>query len=161
MLASILLTVQILIALAMGGLILLQRSEGGALGIGGGPTGLVSARGAGNLLTRATSILAVLFFVNSLLLTVVFAQSKKNVSAVDQVDTKALIKSQAPSTAPSQAPPADATIADQFAPKKPSLSDLPLAAAPAAPRPVTKPALSAEATASQSQSQTSQAKPKP
>jgi preprotein translocase subunit SecG len=159
MLASILLTVQILIALAMGGLILLQRSEGGALGIGGGPTGLVSARGAGNLLTRATSILAVLFFVNSLLLTVVFAQAKKNVSAVDQVDTKALIKSQAPSTAPSGAAPADVAIADQFAPKKPSLSDLPLASAPAAPRPVTNPETSAEATSSQAQ--TSQAKPKP
>jgi len=161
MLATILLTVQILIALSMGGLILLQRSEGGALGIGGGPTGLVSARGAGNLLTRATSILAILFFVNSLLLTVVFAQSKKNTSAVDQVDTKTLIQSNSGNSASQQAP-ANADLADQFAPKKPSLTDLPLASAPNAAPPAAASSAAAPASkAATPETNKSQTKPNP
>jgi protein translocase SecG subunit len=63
MLQTILLVAMILISVALTAVILLQRSEGGALGMGGGPSGFMTARGAGNLLTRATSILAVLFFV--------------------------------------------------------------------------------------------------
>src|SRR5690606_33418159 len=50
--------------------VLLQRSEGGALGIGGGPGGMLSPRGAANLLTRATAILAAGFFITSLALTI-------------------------------------------------------------------------------------------
>ncbi|HEY8352496.1 MAG TPA: preprotein translocase subunit SecG, partial [Sphingomonadales bacterium] len=46
------------------------RSEGGALGIGGGPGGMLSPRGAANLLTRATAILAAGFFITSLALTI-------------------------------------------------------------------------------------------
>ncbi|MEM9879750.1 MAG: preprotein translocase subunit SecG [Pseudomonadota bacterium] len=67
---QILLVVQGLIALALVGSILMQRSEGGALGIGGGPGGMMSARGAGNFLTRATTILAVLFLGMCILLAV-------------------------------------------------------------------------------------------
>ncbi|OYW82215.1 MAG: preprotein translocase subunit SecG, partial [Asticcacaulis sp. 32-58-5] len=66
MLFGILLTVQIIICLALVGLVLIQRSEGGALGMGGSPSGFMSARGAGNFLTRTTSILAILFFANSI-----------------------------------------------------------------------------------------------
>jgi protein translocase SecG subunit len=63
MLQTILLVAMILISVSLTAVILLQRSEGGALGMGGGPSGFMTARGAGNLLTRATSVLAVLFFV--------------------------------------------------------------------------------------------------
>ena len=61
---TLLLVVHVLLALALTGVILVQRSEGGALGIGGGG-GFMTARGQANLLTRATAILAVLFFLTS------------------------------------------------------------------------------------------------
>jgi preprotein translocase subunit SecG len=58
--------IQALIAAALVGVILMQRSEGGGLGIGGSPTGMLSARGAADFLTRATKWLAVLFVVLSI-----------------------------------------------------------------------------------------------
>jgi preprotein translocase subunit SecG len=63
---TILFGIHITAVLSMIVLILLQRSEGGALGIGGGGGGLVSGRGAANLLTRMTSILAATFFATSI-----------------------------------------------------------------------------------------------
>jgi preprotein translocase subunit SecG len=69
----ILLVVHLIIAVLMIGVILLQKSEGGALGIGGGGGGsgnLFSTRGVGNALTRTTAILAVCFFLTSMGLTV-------------------------------------------------------------------------------------------
>jgi preprotein translocase subunit SecG len=64
---TILLVVHLLIALSLVGVVLLQRSEGGALGIGGGG-GFLTGRGTANLLTRTTTVLAVLFFITSLVL---------------------------------------------------------------------------------------------
>lgn len=67
---TVLLVVHLIIALALIGVVLLQRSEGGALGIGSGGGGsLFSARGVGNTLTRTTAILAVIFFMTSIGLT--------------------------------------------------------------------------------------------
>jgi len=63
-----LLIIQTLIAASMVGVILMQRSEGGGLGAGGSPTGLMSARGAADFLTRATAILASLFVILSIVL---------------------------------------------------------------------------------------------
>lgn len=60
--------VQALVAALLVGVILVQKSEGGGLGVGGSPSGLMSARGAANFLTRATSVLATLFVVLSILL---------------------------------------------------------------------------------------------
>ena len=54
MLLDILLVILVLDCIALAGVILLQRSEGGALGMGGGPAGMFTARGAGDLLTRTT-----------------------------------------------------------------------------------------------------------
>ncbi len=62
---TVLIVVHLMIVAALIGLILIQRSEGGGLGIGGG-SGFMSARGASNALTRTTAILATLFFVTSL-----------------------------------------------------------------------------------------------
>ncbi|ARJ65802.1 preprotein translocase subunit SecG [Magnetospirillum sp. ME-1] len=65
----IILVIHLILAIALVGVILLQRSEGGALGIGGGSGGgLMTGRAAGNLLTRTTAILATSFFVTSLVL---------------------------------------------------------------------------------------------
>jgi len=167
MLFAILLTIQILVSVSMAGLILIQRSEGGALGMGGGGGGgFMSARGAGNLLTRATAILAVIFFVNSIGLTIVGNYSQRVTSAVDKVDTSGL-------TVDTSSQPA-APAAQTSTSAAPSLSDLPLAGtapAPATATPATpaansaKPAplpaplkLPASASASASQKQIEQAK---
>lgn len=65
---TILLVVYIMAVFSMIVIILLQRSEGGALGMGGGGGGFVSGRGAANLLTRITAILAAVFFILALAL---------------------------------------------------------------------------------------------
>lgn len=62
--------VQALVAAALVGVILMQRSEGGGLGVGGSPSGLMSARGAADFLTRTTAILASLFVILSIILAV-------------------------------------------------------------------------------------------
>lgn len=70
---TVLLIIQLLVSIALVVCVLLQRSEGGALGMGSsgsGIGGLFSPRGAANTLTRTTAILAVLFFATSLGLTV-------------------------------------------------------------------------------------------
>lgn len=73
MLFTFLLVVQAVIAFALVTVILMQRSEGGGLGMGGSPTGLMSARGAADFLTRATTILATLFVGMSVVLAVIAA----------------------------------------------------------------------------------------
>lgn len=65
---TFLLILQSLVAAAMVTVILMQRSEGGGLGVGGSPSGLMSARGAADFLTRATAILATLFVALSIAL---------------------------------------------------------------------------------------------
>lgn len=68
---TFLLVIHLLLATAMVGVILLQRSEGGGLGIGGGSMGaMMTIRGAGNLLTRVTAILAAGFMLTSLTLAI-------------------------------------------------------------------------------------------
>ena len=62
---NVLIVIHLMIVLALVGVVLIQRSEGGGLGIGGG-SGFMSARGTANALTRTTAILAALFFLTSL-----------------------------------------------------------------------------------------------
>ena len=124
MLFGILLTSQVIICAVMGGLILIQRSEGGALGMGGGPSGFMSARGAGNLLTKLTWIFAALFVANSLGLTVIGNLDARGNSVIDQVDTSKL------TTAPVL--PSPAAGAASSTSSAPSLNDLPLASTPGA-----------------------------
>ena len=76
---TVILVIHLIVALSLIGVVLLQRSEGGALGIGGGGGGggagsLFSARGVGNALTRTTAWLAVGFFCTSIALTVIATQ---------------------------------------------------------------------------------------
>jgi preprotein translocase subunit SecG len=69
---NVLIVIQLIVSVALIGAVLLQRSEGGALGMGGGGSGLgglFSPRGAANTLTRTTAILAAVFFLSSLGLT--------------------------------------------------------------------------------------------
>ncbi|MBI2719798.1 MAG: preprotein translocase subunit SecG [Rhizobiales bacterium] len=78
---EVLLVIHLIVAIFLIGLVLMQRSEGGALGIGGGGGGnLFSSRGVGNTLTRTTAILAVAFFATSILLTVLATRRGSTVS---------------------------------------------------------------------------------
>ena len=79
---NVLIVIHLLLALAMVGVILLQRSEGGALGIGGGG-GVMSGRAAGNLLTRMTAVLATGFFITSLGLALLANQHGRQGSLMD------------------------------------------------------------------------------
>jgi preprotein translocase subunit SecG len=68
---QVLIVIHLIVTVLLIGTVLMQRSEGGALGIGGGGSGnLFSSRGAGNALTRATAILAACFFATSIALAV-------------------------------------------------------------------------------------------
>ena len=78
---TVLLVIHLIIALALIGAVLLQRSEGGALGMGSGGGGggnLFSARGVGNALTRTTAILALCFFITSIALTLIAVRGGKS-----------------------------------------------------------------------------------
>jgi preprotein translocase subunit SecG len=81
----ILLVVHVMVAFALVGVVLLQKSEGGALGIGGGGmSGFMTGRSTANLLTRATAILAAAFFATSVLLVVLHNRARAPVSIIDQ-----------------------------------------------------------------------------
>lgn len=78
-----LLIVQTLVAAALVSVILMQRSEGGGLGVGGSSSGFMTARGAADFLTRATAILGGLFVILSIVLAAVAGSSREEM----QVDT--------------------------------------------------------------------------
>ncbi len=80
---TILLTLHIIITLALIGIILLQKSDGGSSLLGGGSSAnMFSARGVANLLTHATSILAVLFIGNCILMTTLSNKSIKQTASL-------------------------------------------------------------------------------
>jgi preprotein translocase subunit SecG len=108
MLLGFLLVVLVLVCIAMSAVILMQRSEGGALGLGGSPSGILTVSGAGDLLTRTTSVLAAVFFMLCLLLTVVQGHSHVGGSVVDKMSVKALSGAALNAAAhrPGTAPPA-------------------------------------------------------
>jgi preprotein translocase subunit SecG len=116
MLLGILFAFQIVISICLVGVVLLQRSEGGGLvGGGGGPSGMMSVRGAGDLMTRTTWILATAFFIVSLTLTILSGREKGASSVVDRLKIDAVDPNslnQKPATPPAgTAQPGDPTAA--------------------------------------------------
>ncbi len=85
--ANVLIVIYLIIALALIAVILLQRSEGGGLGMGTSSGGLISVRGSANLLTRTTGILAALFFATAIGLTVLAELDRGSQSVLDSVGT--------------------------------------------------------------------------
>ena len=81
---TVILIIHIIISISIVGLVLMQRSEGGGLGIGGG-NNFMSARGTADLLTRATTILAIAFFCTSIILAMLAGYGKKSSSIIDEV----------------------------------------------------------------------------
>ncbi len=101
---TFLLIVQTLIAASLVATILMQRSEGGGLGVGGSSSGFMTARGAADFLTRATSILGALFIILSIGLAALAGVSHQPT----KVDTS-LVNQTAPIAAPATAPAGPAT----------------------------------------------------
>ncbi|MBL8565819.1 MAG: preprotein translocase subunit SecG [Hyphomicrobiaceae bacterium] len=109
--ATVLLVIHLMIAAGLVGVVLLQRSEGGALGMGGGGGGggFLTGRGTANLLTRTTAALAAGFFFTSLMLTILANQGTATRSILDTVNQPAQT---APGTAaPSPTPAGEAPAA--------------------------------------------------
>jgi preprotein translocase subunit SecG len=103
MIFTFLLVVQVVVAFVLVTLILMQRSEGGGLGVGGSSSGLMTARGQADFLTRATGFTAVAFVGLSILLAGLATQ-RQHGSAFES-DLAPVTESEAPATAP--AAPAD------------------------------------------------------
>jgi preprotein translocase subunit SecG len=75
----VIIVIHLMLVIALIGVVLLQRSEGGGLGIGGGG-GFMTSRGTANVLTRATAILAGLFFITSLILSILAGANRQPTS---------------------------------------------------------------------------------
>jgi preprotein translocase subunit SecG len=127
-LENVILTIHLILALLLIGVVLLQRSEGGGLGIGGGG-GTVSARGAATALTKLTWIFAAAFIVTSITLTILATRGGSGGSVVDSATTA----TEAP--APADAPATPGLTGDLT---PPSLGDAP-ATPPKADEPATTP----------------------
>jgi preprotein translocase subunit SecG len=83
---TVLIVIHLMIVVALVGVVLLQRSEGGALGMGGGGTGgFMSARGAADTLTRTTGILAAAFFMTSIALGLIARYGESPTDILDRV----------------------------------------------------------------------------
>ena len=166
MLIGVLLAINIIVCIALIGVVLMQRSEGGALGMGGGGGGFMTARGAGDLLTRTTWILFSIFLIISLALTILTGRQGASNSVVDRLkldglDSKAL--DVAPLPAGPSAPAPSTTIP---APSAPAAAGPATIQAPApqisAPTPtVSAPAPAAKASAPKSQAKAPAAAPVP
>jgi preprotein translocase subunit SecG len=104
---TFLLVLQTLIAAALVAVILMQRSEGGGLGVSSSSAGLMTARGAADFLTRATAILGGLFITISILLAAIAGVSRES-TAVDTSLAKPQPVQQAPAT-PTPAPTSNET----------------------------------------------------
>jgi preprotein translocase subunit SecG len=113
---TFLLVVQALVAAALVGVILVQKSEGGGLTTGGSPSGLMSARGAADFLTRSTAVLATLFVSLSIVLAVYAAMrhsSTIDASLAKPAPAQPIVPTQAPTPQLGQPPvsAADAALA--------------------------------------------------
>ena len=83
---TLLLIIHITIAVLLIGSVLLQKSDGGALGIGGNSDNLMSSRSAGNFLTKFTTVLAFLFIITSISLTLINKKDNSQKSIIDKIE---------------------------------------------------------------------------
>jgi preprotein translocase subunit SecG len=135
---TVLIVIHLMIVLALVGVVLIQRSEGGGLGIGGG-SGFMSARGTANALTRTTAILATLFFITSLALGVLARYESRPSDILNRIPQNQQGQGNgildqlgpAPAAPPAQAPAGNGVPSETGA-AAPAAGQAP-AAAPAAP----------------------------
>ena len=96
---TVVIVIHLMIVLAMISVVLLQKSEGGGLGMGGG-AGLLTSRGTANVLTRTTAFLALAFFTTSLILSILAGLDRKPRSILQNTGT-----TQAPASVPTPGAP--------------------------------------------------------
>ena len=82
------LTLNIILAILLVIVVLLQRSDGGALGIGASQESFISSRSAGNFLTKTTAIIATLFIITSVSLTIISNEGKSSSSVLEKIEEK-------------------------------------------------------------------------
>jgi preprotein translocase subunit SecG len=138
---KVLLVLHVFVTIALIGVVLIQRSEGGGLGLGGGQGmgNFMSGRGTANLLTRTTAVLGTAFFVLSLGLAMLYkGGSADNAAAILNAPTPTSIPA-SPAPPATAAPPLPQTPADAFpaptAPAAPAAPAVPAPASPAVPGP--------------------------
>ena len=129
---SVLIVVHLLVVIALVAVVLLQRSEGGALGAGGGGGGFMTGRGQANALSRATAILATLFFASALLMSILAGWNRAPRSLLD-ANAPANVGGAATTKTPDQAP--KGSLLDQLKSMENPQAPAPAAPAPAAPAP--------------------------
>jgi len=134
---TVLIVIHLMIVLALVGVVLIQRSEGGGLGVGGG-SGFMSARGTANALTRTTAILATLFFVTSMTLGILSRYESRPTDILDRIPAtqgtgNGILDSLGPApTTPTQQAPAEGGV--------PTGGEAPAQGGAAAPAPAPAPA---------------------
>src|ERR671912_2794731 len=112
-----LLIVQTLVAASLVSVILMQRSEGGGLGVGGSSSGFMTARGAADFLTRATAVLGATFVILSIVLAAIAGTAREPI----QVDTS--LANQVAPVSPAQTQPAPGAQPQQQQPATPAQND--------------------------------------
>ena len=127
---TVVIVIHLMIVAALIGAVLLQKSEGGGLGMGGG-AGFMSSRGTANLLTRTTAILAVGFFVTSLLLSWLASYDRKPSSIID-AESGLAVAAGRPATPIS--PPTGGGMLDSLKKADEQPANQPAPAGPQAPR---------------------------
>ncbi|HEX6605113.1 MAG TPA: preprotein translocase subunit SecG [Sphingomicrobium sp.] len=112
---AFLLIVQSLVAISLIGVILMQRSEGGGLGVGGSSSGFMTARGAADFLTRSTAILGGIFIVLSIVMAAIAGVTREP----PKIDTSLATPSRSQPAAPAPAQPQQTAPSNQTQPKVP------------------------------------------
>ena len=85
---NVILIVNVILAVLLVGIILLQKSEGGALGLGASQDSFISSRSAGSVLTKTTAIIATLFIITSISLTIMSKEELSNSSVLEKIEEK-------------------------------------------------------------------------
>ncbi|MFT7593579.1 MAG: preprotein translocase subunit SecG [Paracoccaceae bacterium] len=106
---NVVLIIHLLLALGLIGVVLLQRSEGGGLGMGGGG-GAMSGRSAATALGKVTWVLATAFIITSISLTIIAAEKASGTSVIDRLG------SQPPAATDTEAPATDSPLGSDLLP---------------------------------------------
>ena len=85
---NIILSLNIILAILLVAIILLQKSEGGALGMGASQDSFITSRSAGSFLTRTTAIIATLFIITSISLTIIAKEEFSSTSVLEKIEEK-------------------------------------------------------------------------
>ncbi len=136
---TVLIVIHLMIVLALVGVVLIQRSEGGGLGIGGG-SGFMSARGTANALTRTTGILAALFFLTSLGLGLMTRYESRPTDILNRIPAtqgqgNGILDTLGPATTPAPAPAENGVPTNNGAAAPAQTTPAPAASGTAAPAP--------------------------